>query len=809
MRHVVLSNSGGISKKDNFHKTVLLGVSAEEIEQVIERDDYLKLKNHYGSKSVKIWGLTATDVNGNTISENKKTLKKIQKNDIFLYCTSNNYHHKTKVVHKLNHPNPALSKLLWGNDKYSLIVFLDEILPLNISRQEIQSTVGMPPNQYTFNPKYLGDIESQKLINNYLNVQNVNGIVNSLNNDKNTPSYSVKEQELKNINEFEDENIANTNKLKNELNINNRKIDSEEKNSIFYEENGEYISNEEKNNQLSKEEVAVGGAIETFVENESIQSFLKVSSENNEDRDKFELGEENGKMADSDRITSEDKLDREKVVNSFYDFYTEYTLHNKAPFFTGVFAEWGKGKSSFIEMIKDKINEKPKESITHVVSKIDCSLIDQKDILWVSILTQVIDDVEIKKSHTKFLKGFLMRWNFKKKWNFKKFNIIKTEFDLRNLFKVIWMKKGILFIWVLLSILAIYFINPANGLAFDKGKDIAGWISLIVLVVSVIKNLDLKLNKILLPSSNMVENSSYFKSKYEYQQLITILDKSLKKSHQLRILIVLDEIDRMNKNLFEDLIEIIQLFKSIQNHEKNNNNVTLDFLFSFNHQIVFPIIGNAVSLGNDELLINSLSGKMKTEKGEINKFKLGKDYMDKYLDLSIYLDNQVDFSAMLCKVFDVPNWTAPNNRNGEDDDSFQNNKDSSLSVKPSDKSNDAIRGSEPSIGPISETETQMGDSTLNDETPKTPTFSKDEVDIIWRHTNHIDPRKLTRLKNSLLFLRMINRNEDFENLDQKQYLEEVEYFVSLYLEHEENLRMKGKEFRYLKDVEYIMGKHNS
>lgn len=73
---------------------------------------------------------------------------------------------------------------------------------------------------------------------------------------------------------------------------------------------------------------------------------------------------------------------------------------------------------------------------------------------------------------------------------------------------------------------------------------------------------------------------------------------------------ILDELDRIHRELLPDIIEFIQLFKGIGMNDKQINQEemkvkvnesVISFSFSFNHDLLFPIIGKNVSLDDQKL----------------------------------------------------------------------------------------------------------------------------------------------------------------------------------------------------------------
>ncbi|MBK5502234.1 MutH/Sau3AI family endonuclease [Peribacillus sp. TH14] len=65
----------------------------------------------------------------------------------------------------------------------------------------------------------------------------------------------------------------------------------------------------------------------------------------------------NGEGGINDHVTARDLLGRSFLVKELGDFYIEYSEKNSSPFYFGIFARWGMGKSSVIQMLMEHINK--------------------------------------------------------------------------------------------------------------------------------------------------------------------------------------------------------------------------------------------------------------------------------------------------------------------------------------------------------------------------------------------------------------------------------------------------------------------
>ncbi|MGR5970053.1 P-loop NTPase fold protein [Bacillus paranthracis] len=135
----------------------------------------------------------------------------------------------------------------------------------------------------------------------------------------------------------------------------------------------------------------------------------------------------NGEDGLSDRITNKDLLGRNLLVRELGNFYTEYSKANSSPLYIGIFSRWGMGKSSLVEMLSEYIGNNNSNINEYVVCKVDCSVFDKKDQLWVRILNQLIDKISKDKDKED-------KFNFK--WKFISF---KTRFFARNFWE--WLKS--------------------------------------------------------------------------------------------------------------------------------------------------------------------------------------------------------------------------------------------------------------------------------------------------------------------------------------------------------------------------------
>ncbi|PFX45613.1 hypothetical protein COL24_00985 [Bacillus toyonensis] len=557
---------------------------------------------------------------------------------------------------------------------------------------------------------------------------------------------------------------------------------------VGYDFEGKLVRNESEDNILIFKLITVNklqSNKENYNDIEFESYFIKREQEENL-KNLDEKGNPQGKEAISDKITNKDLLGRDTLVEELSDFYIEYNESNHSPFYFGIFARWGMGKSSVIEMLKNSIQKKSTEKNKYLVCKVDCSLFDKKDKLWITILNQLLDELSFKnqdkgKSIYKYnLLSFKNRFYFTNTCMKLKRNKLKTSF------------------WSLICTLGFLAIwkAPILNLIETKGfREFAALITVLTFVYALFKAVAMLIKKNVFLNDERREESSYFRSINEYRLLIERLNKAKKKKNtNIKVLLILDELDRIHKDLLPDIIELIQLFKGLNNElyvtEKKNNRrkwffksnhenyrSVISFAFSFNHDILFPVVGRDVSLEDKQLFIQSyrdykgfVEGKDKD--AHVNYYKLGKEYMDKYLDLSLYLEDKINYEKLVDKLFV---------------EAYQEVSVEDLGLQTETKlNNEEIEEKVNEGNEVNEENLETVDTLKESEGMAISSFTNKEKEIIkeiiCKYASNVEPRKIIRLKNALILLKKLNRDIEVEMED--QYEKELQEFILKSLEIE-------------------------
>ncbi len=489
----------------------------------------------------------------------------------------------------------------------------------------------------------------------------------------------------------------------------------------------------------------------------------------------------NGEGAVNDRITHIDLLDRDNLIRELSNFYIEYSEQNPFPFYFGIFGRWGMGKSSVNEILTKKIQEHSSEEYEYLVLKTDCSLFHKKDKLWISILNDLLD--------------LLSKEEVKKEVFQSKFPSFKMKFfwgNLKSWLKGNWWSWSFLLpiISLIYILYGLYTASFPTMLQPKDFKETAAMVSIVTFIYGLLKTVSLLIKQNIFLRDNRNENSSYVQSLKEFKQLINLMNNTKKKKN-IKILIILDELDRLHKDLLPDIIELIQIFKGLNNNSaadkdneektKKENSSVISFVFSFNHDILFPVIGSNVALNDKQLLVSSYrkyKGFVEEKENDayIDYYKLGKEFMDKYLDLSIYLEREIDYTRLVKELFGEKNEPNISNRVKESELSMRNEY-----VKVEE---DGVHDPSASIQKQQEVVGGNLSNQSNINKNKFSSFSELEMEVIVgtinKYAAKVEPRKVIRLKNALIMLKKLNQEVYIET--NSLYREELEKFIVEFLD---------------------------
>ncbi|BCC00431.1 hypothetical protein BCJMU51_2495 [Bacillus cereus] len=228
-----------------------------------------------------------------------------------------------------------------------------------------------------------------------------------------------------------------------------------------------------------------------------------------------------GKDAQSDKITEKDLLGRDVLVKELSDFYTEYTDNNHSSFYLGIFARWGMGKSSIVQMLSNAIKERKSDKNEYLVCKVACSVFDKKDQLWVSILNQLIDEISKDKDKNKE-----DRFNYKLK-----FISFKTRFFARNFWE--WLKGKNRWISILgigsIFGFIIYKFMPLLMRESQSLREITFLITIVTACYTLVKSISSILKENVFLTDNRSIGNTYSRSVNEYKLLLKLLNGVPKK----------------------------------------------------------------------------------------------------------------------------------------------------------------------------------------------------------------------------------------------------------------------------------------
>lgn len=315
-----------------------------------------------------------------------------------------------------------------------------------------------------------------------------------------------------------------------------------------------------------------------------------------------------------------DSFVRKEKASIIVKYITD--IRTKTPFNVGIFAKWGQGKTTFLNYIKeelDKINNEQKlndEIYKTYVVDYDASEYEEKDKIWASIMKSMFLEYEKKMWFPKLF-----------------FNLKKIQSNIK-VYITYLMSYIISLVSVgLLSSYAIYtLLNNWKGEVDNEFHILCGAGATIASMIILISKLVIPIGKQLLQSAvplsekiiNNISLPNYFNKLGERENVkrdLSILVKAWinrGKKKKERIVLIVDELDRCSEK------GIIEFFQSMQLLIKVQNII-----------IIFAI--------DQEYLKRSLNDYfgLKDEEDE-EEFLL--NYLDKYINMSICLETNVDYA---------------------------------------------------------------------------------------------------------------------------------------------------------------------
>ncbi|WP_027206368.1 KAP family P-loop NTPase fold protein [Butyrivibrio fibrisolvens] len=282
----------------------------------------------------------------------------------------------------------------------------------------------------------------------------------------------------------------------------------------------------------------------------------------------------------------EDKLDRTKDAKRIADLIDENKVKT-----VGVFGEWGTGKSNFLELIKNELNNESKIKVVDLKA----TEYSDKDKIWTYFYTEM-EKVALKGSCFK-----------------KKMHIVKP-------YIIALLKMILVFVlYFTFFALTIAFLNDLNllkpmallsGIKSDDYKNFTRTMLVLVGIVFTYKNIIPILEKAFDLYGFWNEHSNEYKINYKerfgYKLVVKKhIERILNSMPEYHFVFCVDELDRCNSTAVMEFLESIQLIDDCER---------VHIIYAVDEEVVFEAIKKA-------------------------GFNNPQNYLKKYVDLRVYLDS--------------------------------------------------------------------------------------------------------------------------------------------------------------------------
>lgn len=313
-----------------------------------------------------------------------------------------------------------------------------------------------------------------------------------------------------------------------------------------------------------------------------------------------------------DDFPEHDLLGREARATQLADYICNESI--KYSFNIGVLGEWGSGKSTFLNLIKTKLNEKKQKNTIEI--SYDASSYSDRNQIWSNFAKILFEKYEQDVMFPN------IRYTLVKMWDNKK--SIISEFILNLaililLFLIVWGTK--------LSFSLDLLIGKFAGYGFSL-------VGVLLLVTQLIIPWGKRFLAAAIPLSKKVISGIQLPSYLEVlgtresvsKELEVLFKAWIPKDNQ-KIVIFVDELDRSSEKGISEFFQAIQLFY-------NTKKIMFVFAIEYSH------LRRALAKNFDI-------------KEDIDIYT--RNYLDKYVSVTVPMDNQIDFCELIERLIGEAN----------------------------------------------------------------------------------------------------------------------------------------------------------
>lgn len=304
-----------------------------------------------------------------------------------------------------------------------------------------------------------------------------------------------------------------------------------------------------------------------------------------------------------------DLLGRESRASQLAEYICNESINNS--FNIGVIGEWGTGKSTFLNLMKKKLKEK-KHKDTIIEISYDASSYSDKNQIWSNFAKILFEKFEQEELLPQI-----------------KYTIVKMCNDKKRIISEIIMNLGI---FVLLFCI-VWGIKMSFSFEALLGK-FAGYsfslVGVLLAVTQIIVPWGRRLLSVTIPLSKKVlcgmQLPSYLEvlgTRESVSKELDILFKAWLPKDNQKIVIFVDELDRSSEQGISEFFQAIQLFYSTKK-------IIFVFAIEYSH------------------LKKALAKNFDIKEEMVDVYT--RNYLDKYVSITVPMDNQIDFSELAVRL---------------------------------------------------------------------------------------------------------------------------------------------------------------
>lgn len=294
---------------------------------------------------------------------------------------------------------------------------------------------------------------------------------------------------------------------------------------------------------------------------------------------------------------TEDYLKREKEIELLADRILN-TNKKRIPNI-GIFGNWGSGKTMYLQLLEKQIKHSKCGKDIHII-KYDAAAYENEQEIWMNLANSIYEEYERNK-----------------KFPLLSYYIEKAKGDIKTKYE-----KILIFIISVLFLSLLYYFFQIEENQISNAKDYihellskSFWLAIFAILLPPLQKGVKKVCSYFNKLDTIIKFPNYNDSLGPRKKIINEMKVILKSWKNVKIILIIDDLDRCNDETIVSFFKAIQLFMPMEN---------ISFAFAIDQDILFKALTQ-----KEVINVNSNDFKLKKQQFEL--------YINKYIDEKIVL----------------------------------------------------------------------------------------------------------------------------------------------------------------------------